>query len=142
MDARKSIVASRRGFICILSGLLSGLLFVSPDRVQAKKTKIKNLVANLEREILERSTPRRHPSITWNSYGSTTKLYMKTKGETRPVCTLNHAGKTVWDACDGENTPRGISRLVHQKYQVSSHQAHVDCLAFLARLKRVGAIQL
>ena len=142
MDTKESIVPSRRGIICTLSGLLSGLLLASPTRLQAKKTQVKNLVGILEMELLEESKPTRHPSISWNIYGDRTRLYRESKGKTRPMCTMNQVGKTMWEACNGKNTPREISKLVHQQYWVSSHQAYVDCLAFLTQLKTVGVIQL
>jgi len=142
MDTKKDIVAGRRGFICILSGLLSGLLLASPTRLQAKKTQVKNLVGSLEMELLEKSKPTRHPSISWNTYGDRTGLYRESKGKTRAICTMNQVGKTIWEACNGKNALRDISRRVHQQYRVSSHQAYADCLTFLAQLKTVGAIQL
>jgi len=142
MDMNENIMPGRRGFICALSGLLSGLLFVNPARLRGKKTKIKNLLGNLEIEVLEKSRPIRHASITWNTYGDRTILWVKTKGETRPMSAMNQVGKTIWEGCNGENTPRDISKVVCKKYQVSSHQAYVDCLAFLARLKAVEAIQV
>jgi len=142
MDTRENRTASRRGFIRSLSGLVAGLLLASPARLQARKTKIKNLLGNLEIEILEESRPRRHPSISWNTHGDTTRLYRGGKGKTRPVYAMNQVGKTIWDGCNGENTPRDISKLVRQQYRVSSDQAYVDCLTFLGRLKSVEAIQL
>lgn len=142
MDTKENIAASRRGFICTMSGLLSGLLLASPTRLQAKKTQVKNLVGSLEMELLQESKPARHPSISWNTYGDRTRLHRESKGRARPMCSMNQAGKTIWEACNGKNTPRDISKLVHRRYRVSSHQAYVDCLAFLARLKTLGAIQL
>jgi len=142
MDTKEKRLANRRGFVCAMSGMLSGLVFASPTRLLAKKAKIKNLLINLEAEILEKSRPTRHPSITCDTCGDTASLYMETKGEARPMCSMNQVGKTIWEACDGKNSPRDISILVHNRYQVSSHEAYVDCLAFLARLKAMGAIQL
>lgn len=140
MDAKENIMASRRGFIYTLSGLLSGLLIASPTPLMAMKRRIKNLLGSLEIEILEKSRPIRSPAITANSYGDKTTLSKKVKGKTHQICIMNQTGKTIWETCNGKNTPQDISELVFQKYLVSSHQAYVDCLAFLAWLKTMGAV--
>jgi hypothetical protein len=142
MDTKEKIFTSRRGFIYTFSGLLSAVLLASPKRLFARKPQIKNLIGNLEIELLEKSKPTRDPSITWNSYGDRTKLFMETKGEARPMCAMNQVGEMIWEACTGENTPQNIAQQIHKKYQVSSDQAYVDCLGFLARLKSVGAVRL
>jgi len=142
MDTKENIQIGRRGFIYTLSGLLCGLLLASPARLMAAKTRIKNLLSNLEIEILEKSRPTRHPSITSHSYGDKTTLYRGGYGKARPIGTMNQVGRTIWEGCNGKNTPQDLSKLVHQKYLVSPHQAHVDCLAFLGVLKTKGAIEL
>ncbi len=133
MDTKENIVASRRGFIYTLAGLLSGVLLASPTRLMATKTQAKNLLGCLEIELLEKSRPRKHLLVTWNSCGDTTTLYRERKGRIQPISAMNQVGKTSWEGCDGKNTPRALSKLVQQKYLVSPRQAHVDCFAFLAR---------
>lgn len=142
MDKKEEVLASRRGFICALSGLFSALLLASPKRLFAKKAQVKRLLSGFEMELLEQSKPCKQPSITWTTHGNRTRLYRKNSEKNRSMCTMNQVGKTIWEACNGKNSPRDISIMLHKKYLVSSHQAYVDCLAFLARLKTVGAIQL
>jgi hypothetical protein len=142
MDKKQEVLASRRGFICTLSGLLSALLLASPTRLLAQKTQVKHLLGSLEIELLEKSRPSKQPSITWTTYGNRTRLYRVNSEKNSPICTMNQTGKAIWEACNGKNKPKDISKILHKKYLVSFHQAYVDCLAFLARLKRAGAIQL
>ena len=142
MDNKESVLATRRGFIFTLSSLFSALLLASPKRLLAKKTQVKQLVDSLEMELLEKSKPSKQPSITWTTYGNRTRLYGKNNEKDRLICTMNQTGKAIWEACNGENKPRDISKMLHKKYLVSLNQAYVDCLAFLARLKRAGAIEL
>jgi len=142
MDKRDGVLASRRGFIYTLSGLLSALLLASPKRLFAKKAQVKHLLSGLEMELMEKSKPSKQPSITWTTYGNRTRLYSVSSEKSRPICTMNKTGKTIWEAINGRNTPRDISKLVYQKYRVTSHQAYVDCVAFLAHLRKMGAIRL
>ena len=142
MDKKQEVLANRRGFICALSGLLSALLLASPKRLLAQKTQIKHLLGSLEIELLEKSRPSKQPSITWTTYGNRTRLYRVNSEKNRLICTMNQTGKTIWGAINGRTTPRDISKLVHQKYRVTSHQAYADCVAFLAHLKKMGAIRL
>jgi hypothetical protein len=140
MDIKDRVVANRRGFIRTLSGLLSALLLANPTRLLARKTEIKDLISNLELELLERSRPIRNPSITWHTHGDRTSLYIEIEGRAQPMCAMNQVGTTIWEACNGENTPRDISNVVDRKYQVSSRQAYVDCLTFLVYLKKAKVI--
>ena len=141
MDKEESLKASRRGFIRTLSGMVSVAILASPKRLLAKKPQIKHIVNNLELEVLEKTRPQRDPSVITREHGGATRLLRESEGKVQPICTVNHTGQTIWEACNGENNPRAISRLVRQTYQVSSRQAHVDCLAFLVRLKRIGAVK-
>ena len=142
MDTKKSRLTGRRRFISLLSGIFSGLLLTKPGGVQATKSDIKQFLANIETDLLERSRPSKHPLVTWEHYGDGIRLYGKQQGETRPFCALNRVGKTIWEYCNGRNTPREISGLIHQKYLVSQQQAYVECLSFIAVLNTKGAIQL
>jgi hypothetical protein len=128
MDKKETSTTERRSFIATMAGISLGILFASPNRLHAAKASIKDLVCSLEAEILEKSKPTRHPSIAWNT--------------SRPVAAMNGAGKTIWEACNGRNTPRVISGIIHEKYFVSYSQAHDDCLDFLTRLKAAEVIQL
>jgi hypothetical protein len=115
---------------------------MSPKRLFARKREIKHLIGNLEIDLLEKSKPTKDPSITWDTHGDETRLSRESRGKSRPICTMNHTGKVIWDSCNGENSPRDISQLIHQTYMVPAHQIYVDCLAFLALLKSVGAIHI
>lgn len=140
MDKKETSTTERRSFIATMAGISLGILFASPNRLHAAKASIKDLVCSLEAEILEKSKPTRHPSIAWKSNKDTITLYRK--GASRPVAAMNGAGKTIWEACNGRNTPRIISGIIHEKYLVSYSQAHDDCLDFLTRLKAAEVIQL
>lgn len=142
METKKRTLECRRGFISMLSGIFSGLLLARPGRVQATKSEIKKFLWNIETDILERSRPLKHPSITHKTQGSTIRLYKEQKGELRPMCVMNQAGKIVLDWCNGKNTPRDIARLLQQHYQVTADEAYFDCLTFLAHLKKKGAIEI
>ena len=142
MDNKESMSATRRGFIYILSGLFPALLLASPKRLFAKKAQVKRLLGSLEMELLEKSRPSKQPSITWATYGNRTRLYNVNSEKNYPICTMNKTGETIWSAINGRNTPRDISKLVHQEYRVSSHQAYVDCVTFLGHLNKMGAIRL
>jgi hypothetical protein len=142
MDTKEKISTCRRGFIGTFSGLLSAVLLASPKRLFARKREIKHLIGNLEIDLLEKSRPTKNPSITWDTHGGTTRLSRESKGKSQRICTINHTGKAIWDSCNGENSPRDISQLIHQTYMVPAHQVYVDCLAFLALLKSVRAIHI
>lgn len=143
MKTEENTIVSRRGFIYTVSGLFSGVLLSSPSRLMGTTPQIKHLVENLEIELLERSRPTRHPSIFWDSdNGDFITVYRKGKGGTQPVCAMNQVGKMILDECNGKNTPRDISKLIQKRYLVSYHQAYMDCLVLLARLKTMEVIQL
>ena len=142
MDAKKGLLTDRRRFISLLSGIFSGLLLTKPGGVQATKSEIKQLLKNIETDLLARSRPSKHPSVTWEHYGDGIHLYKKRHVKTRPFCALNQVGKTIWEYCNGRNTPWEISKLIHQEYIVSHQQAYVECLSFIAELNTKGAVQL
>jgi hypothetical protein len=142
MDTKEGISINRRGFISTFSGLASAVLLTSPKRLFARKREIKHLIGNLEIELLEKSKPIKDPSIICNTHGDATRLFKESKGKAQPICTMNHTGKAIWDSCNGENSPRDISQIIHQTYLVPAHQVYVDCITFLARLKSVGAIHI
>ena len=140
MVTTERTLAGRRGFIYALTGLISSFLIPKPISVRATKNEINMLLCNLETDIMERSRPSMHPSITCKLNGDTMSIFGK--GETRPVCRFNGVGRTIWEACNGKNTCWDISKQIHKKYLVSHHQAYVDCLAFLKVLKKKGVILL
>jgi hypothetical protein len=143
MKKKKNLISGRRGFICTLSGILSGILFAAPSRLQAKKTEIKELLRDMDFEILESSKPEKNPSIICNdSPSGKISLFRKEDGKIKYICAMNPVGMTIWEECNGSNTPRDISKLLHDKYRVSPNSAHVDCLVFLMRLRQVGAIRI
>lgn len=141
MNPKKRISNCRRRFIYGLSGMFSGLLLAHPQHIRGSKG-IKKILRKIELETLQTARPLRHPSISWKNSGDSIGLYKKEKGTTRYLGNINPVGKTVWEACDGNNTPVEISTRVHQKYFVSPRQAYLDCICFLAVLRSKGAIQI
>jgi hypothetical protein len=142
MDAKNNQLTNRRRFISMTSAMLSGLLLTKPGGVQATKTDIKEFLKNIEIDLLERSKPSKHPAIAGEHYGDGIRLYKKNPGKKIPFCALNRVGKTIWEYCNGKNTPREISELICQTYLVSRQQAYAECLAFIAALKTKGAVRL
>jgi len=126
----------------MVSGMLSGLLLTKPGGVQATKSEIKQFMANIETDLLERSKPSKHPAVAWEHYGDGVRLYKKNRVKNIPLCAMNRVGKTIWEYCNGKNTPREISALIHHKYLVSRQHAYAECLAFIDALKTKGAVQL
>jgi hypothetical protein len=122
--------------------MFSGLILAHPQHIQGSKKGIKKILRKIELETLQTTRPLRHPSISLESSGASIGLYKKERGTTQYLGNMNPVGKTVWEACDGNNTPLEISNRVHQKYLVSPHQAYLDCICFLAVLRSKGAIQI
>ena len=140
MDHKRRKSFGRRGFILSLAGAFSGVLLSGGKSLHAGFPQIKRIVRNLERDLIEKSRPARAPSVLCRAERDKAELYRKSLGEAEPICKMNQVGKFVWDACNGKNTPRKISRLIEGKYAVSHAEAYEDCLGFLAGLKNVGAI--
>ena len=140
MDTMVKMVASRRGFIGTLLGLLPGIVFASRGRLQAAKPGIQNLLSQMDLETLISSRPQKDASVTFKISGDKCTLYREKRGKMGPVCSLNAMGKKIWDACDGSKSPKDISEMLHKRYLVSKGQAWTDTLFFLARLKKIGAI--
>ena len=57
MAVKKSPLTDQRRFISMVSGMLSGLLLTKPGGAQATKSEIKQFMANIETDLLERSKP-------------------------------------------------------------------------------------
>jgi len=142
MDHRRRILFGRRGFILSLAGAFSGVLLSGGKSLHAGFPQIKRIVRNLERDLIEKSRPARDPSVLCRTVRDKAELFRKSLGEAQPICKMNQVGKFVWDSCNGQNTPREISRLIEKKYAVSHAEAYEDCLLFLAELKDVGAIKI
>lgn len=130
--------ASRRRFMGVVSGVFSGFFLFGSGRAQTSKTEIKQILDNLVVESLIDSTPRRHPDVYWTPTGKDALLYRS--GCLQPIAEINETGRMIWKRCNGKDTPRDISAVIAQTYQVDSHQAFVDCLLFLAVLKAKTAI--
>jgi len=131
---------SRRRFLGTVSGLMTGAMALGVSDAKAMKTQIRHLVNDIEADSVIRSTPRKKRDIFLKKVDG---HYVLCDGKTsKPVLELNHAGQIVWKLCDGNKSPLEISQILHQFYFVEPHQAHVDCLCFLAELNRNGLIQL
>ena len=135
-----NISLARRGFIATIVGLMPGVVLPSPKRLQAAKPEIKDLMRQMELQALQSSKPDRNPSMICRTLGEKTILYREKGGKREPLCGVNLMGKTIWEACDGKNSPKEISRMIHERHLVSKHRAWVDTLSFLWRLKEIGAI--
>ncbi len=137
----ENIFASRRGFISTLAGFLSGIILAGPKQLKAAaKPEIRDLLSQLELQTIRSTRPKRDPSVICQTSGERVALYREKRGEKIFLKSMNRAGKMIWDACDGRNSPKEISQLIHEQYIVSRHRAWIDTFSFLANLKRIGAI--
>ena len=121
-------------------GLFSGVLLATPKQLKAAKQETRDLLGQLEMEILRRSKPIRNPSLTCRTSEGEVTLYMKENGEETPLHMMNSTGYMIWKACDGSRSFKDISRLIFEKYRVSEQQAQLDTLLFLSLLKKSEAI--
>ena len=137
----QDIVASRRGFIFTLAGFLSGIILAGPKQLRAAaKPEIRDFLSQLELETIRSTRPRRDPAVICRTSGEKFALYREKRGKRLFLSIMNPEGKMIWDACDGRNSPKEISQLIHEQYLVSRHRAWVDTFSFLTDLKRIGAI--
>ncbi len=140
MKSNMDSVDRRRRNILYLAGLLPGVLLGIPKQLNAGKQQIKPFLHHLEMERMEKLKPERHLSVTSNNEGSgMTVLSMHGKAE--PLFAMNRTGKTIWDACNGENTLKDIAAIVTQKYEVSPDQAFFDVFIALRDLRSRGAVR-
>ncbi len=123
-------------------GLISGILLANSKELSAARQERRDLLGQLEMEILRMSRPRRNPSIMCRRAGEETMLYREEKGKEIPICRMNPTGLMIWEACDGRRSLSDISRLIIEQYQVTPYQAQLDTFSFLALLKKTGAITL
>ena len=132
---------SKRRFITTFGGILSGIILAGPKQLKAAaKPEIKNLLSQLELQAIRSTRPRRNPSVICRTSGEKVALYRERRGEKIFLKNMNQTGKMIWDACDGRNSLKEISQLIHERYLVSRHRAWIDTFSFLASLKRIGAI--
>ena len=89
MAVKKRRLTDRRRFISMVSGILSGLLLSKPGSAQTTKSEIKQFVANIETDLLERSRPSKHPAVAWEHYGDGIRLYRKNQLKNIPFCAIN-----------------------------------------------------
>ena len=134
------MIKSRRHFICRLFGLASGAMLAGPRELRAARQETKNVLGQLELEALKCSRPRKNPSIICRRAGDETTLYRKERGEEIPIYRMNSTGLMIWEACDGRRSLSDISRLIVEQYRVTEYQAELDAFAFLALLKKTGAV--
>ncbi len=136
------MVKSRRHFVCRLIGLASGAMLAGPKELRAAKEETKNMLGQLELEALKSSRPRRNPSIMCHRAGEEMTLYREKRGKEIPIYRMNPTGRMIWEACDGRRSLSDISGLIAEQYRVTEYQAKLDAFAFLALLKKTGAITL
>ena len=133
-------MTSRRSFVCKLMGLIPGFLLANPKELRAAKQETKDLLGQLETEILRRSRPKRNPSMMCRASEKGTTLYLKRNGGEIPIYMMNSTGHMIWKACDGSRSFKEISQLILGKYRVSEQRAQIDTLCFLSLLKKSNAI--
>ena len=134
------MITSRRSFMCKSVGLISGILLANPNELKAAKQKTRDLLGQLEVEVLRSSRPKRNPSMTCHASEKGTILYLKRNGEEIPLYMMNPTGYLIWKACDGSRTFKEISRLILKKYRIPEQKAQLDTLLFLSLLKKSKAI--
>jgi len=140
MNPIKSFNNSRRRFIGLSTGILSGLFLYKPGRAKTTKADIRHLLDRIELDTLMNSTPRKSPSYVLRQRHN--KIILLPKRRNHPSIQVNSTGKMIWDRCNGRNSPSEIAKAVCRIYDVDPHQADVDCLCFLATLSLKGAVQL
>ena len=140
MDTKVQMIASRRGFIGTFFGLLPGIVFANPKRLEAAKPEIRRLLSQMELETLLSSRPQKDPSVMCHTSGARSTLFRKKSEKREPLCAMNPIGHEIWEACDGRKSPKEIARMIYKKYLVTKGQAWTDTLFFLARLKKMGVI--
>ena len=134
------MVTSRRSFMCRLMGLIPGILLANPRELRAAKQETRDLLGQLEMEILRASRPKRNPSMMCRASEEGATLYLKRNGEEIPIYMMNPTGHMIWKACDGSRSPEEISQLILERYRISEQKGQSDTLFFLALLKKAEAI--
>jgi hypothetical protein len=134
------MMTSRRSFVCKFMGLISGIMLVNPKELRAAKQEARDLLGQLEMEILTRSRPKRNPSVMCRTSEKGATLYLKRNGEEIPMYMMNPTGHMIWKACDGIRSFKEISQLIRERYRVSEQKAQLDALLFLSLLRKSKAI--
>jgi hypothetical protein len=125
---KQRVLPGRRGFLITISGVITGLFM-------KKSRKLQSCLTALEMEAFERSTPGKHPAITWKREGERIWVHRQTGNRLDPIFGLNDVGASILVSCDGKTTPREISNQVYRKYHTTEINAYQDTLRFLAELK-------
>lgn len=136
------IMTSRRSFVCRVMGLIPGILLANPKELRAAKQETRDLLGQLEIDILRMSRPKKNPSMTCRASEKGTTLYLKKDGEEIPIYMMNSTGYMIWKACDGSRSFKEISQLILERYRVSEQKAQLDALLFLSHLKKSKAITI
>lgn len=126
--------------MCKFMGLIPGILLANPKELRAAKQETRNLLGQLELEVLRTSRPKRNPLMMCRVSRERTTLYLKRNGEEIPTYMMNPTGYMIWKACDGSRSLKEISQLILERYRVSEHKAQLDTISFLALLKKAEAI--
>jgi hypothetical protein len=134
------IMTSRRSFVCKFMGIIPGILLVNPKELKAAKQETKDLLGQLEMEILRASKPKKNPLMLCRESEKRVTLYLKRNGEEIPICMMNPTGYIIWKACDGSRSFKEISQFILERYRVSEKKAQLDALSFLSLLKQAKAI--
>lgn len=134
------MIKSRRSFLCKGMGLISGILLANPKELRASKHETRDLLGQLEMEILRISRPKRNPLMICRESEEGITLYLKKKEEEIPLYMMNPTGYMIWKVCDGSRSFKEISQLIHERYRVSKQEAQWDALLFLSLLKKTEAI--
>ena len=136
----RDIITSRRRFISVFLGLIPGALLAGPEVLRAAKHETKDLMRQLEIEILQSSRPRKNPEIMCRISEDEFTLYRERGGKRNSLCKMNRTGNMIWEACNGNRSPKEISEFITHSYQVTEHQARIETLTFIDQLRQIGAI--
>lgn len=142
MQAKNLKSEERRHLIFSLSGILCGMLLPVTGHTGRVKQKINALLGELDIAALDHAKPVRDPSVFWRTEKNRLRLFKKNHTGHRDLCEMNITGISVWKACNGQRTIQDIASLLKETYDVTGHQAYLDCLCFLVELRNQGAIRI
>ena len=127
MEARKNVLAGRRGFIGTLAGLSLGILVGGPGGAMAAKTKVKDL---LQLSVNE--------DVLYRDEGDGAFLF---KPETGNLKYLNSSGKEIFLALKREKKISRVIDHLHTLYpELDPDRLQEDVNSFLKELEENGFI--
>ncbi len=136
----QSMHISRRTLLSSFLGALVATWSFPGRGFGATRPLLSGVLNRMELESLLSTRPQKHPGIQlqMNDHGGV--LYKHRQGVARPAGHLNSTGCFIWSCCDGIQSPEKIAERVYRRYEVSQMRAWTDTMAFLQRLRRMGAL--